>query len=103
MEQLVDTFAVGEAELLVTNAERLWNLCSEALRTQVTEATWRAWFEGVAPLTADNDTLILGVPSTLAKERIEARYLPLMRDLLNDATGVELDVVLEVQPGMALR
>jgi chromosomal replication initiator protein len=77
----------------------LWILCSQALRTQVTEATWRAWFEGVAPVSADDRTLILGVPSTLAKERIEARFLPMMRDLLADATGFELDVVLEVHPG----
>jgi chromosomal replication initiator protein len=95
----VDTSAVGEAELLVTNAERLWILCSQALRTQVTEATWRAWFDGVAPVRADDRTLVLAVPSSLAKERIEARYLALVRDLLTDATGLDLDVQLEIQPG----
>jgi chromosomal replication initiator protein len=95
----VDTSVVGEAELLVTNAERLWILCSQALRTQVTEATWRAWFDGVAPISSDDRTLVLAVPSSLAKERIEARYLPLVRDLLRDATGLELDVELEIQPG----
>jgi hypothetical protein len=100
VDQVVDTSVVGEAELLVTNAERLWILCSQALRTQVTEATWRAWFDGVAPISSDDRTLVLAVPSSLAKERIEARYLPLVRDLLRDAAGLELDVELEIQPGV---
>jgi len=95
----VDTGDAEEAESQVTNAERLWILCSQALRTQVTEATWRAWFEGVAPIEADDRTLVLAVPSSLAKERIEARYLPLVRDLLTDATGLDLEVRLEIQPG----
>jgi chromosomal replication initiator protein len=97
VDQLVDERAVGEAELLVTNAERLWILCSQALRTQVSEATWRAWFEGVTPLEADDRTLVLAVPSSLAKERIEARYLPLVRDLLTDAAGLDLEVRLEIR------
>jgi chromosomal replication initiator protein len=102
VDQVVDTSVVGEAELLVTNAERLWILCSQALRTQVTEATWRAWFEGVVPVRADDRSLVLAVPSSLAKERIEARYLALVRDLLTDATGLDLDVELEVQPGRSV-
>jgi chromosomal replication initiator protein len=101
VDQVVDTLVVGEAELLVTNAERLWILCSQALRTQVTEATWRAWFEGVAPVSADERTLVLAVPSSLAKERIEARYLALVRDLLTDAAGLDLEVRLEVRAGPA--
>ena len=97
----MDDATSGEAEPLVTNAERLWILCSQALRTQVTEATWRAWFEGVTPVRADDRTLVLGVPSGLAKERIEARYLPLIRDLLTDATGLDITVDVEVQAGAA--
>jgi chromosomal replication initiator protein len=101
VDQLVDDGAFGEAELQVTNAERLWILCSQALRTQVTEATWRAWFEGVTPLSADDRSLVLGVPSSLAKERIEARYMSLVRDLLTDATGLDLEVRLEIKAGEA--
>ena len=85
----------------MTNAERLWILCSQALRTQVTEATWRAWFEGVTPVRSDDRSLVLGVPSSLAKERIEARYLPLIRDVLTDATGMDLDVDVEIVVGAA--
>ncbi|MDQ1436455.1 MAG: chromosomal replication initiator protein [Acidimicrobiaceae bacterium] len=101
MDQLVDDRSSGEAKPLVTNAERLWILCSQAVRAQVSEATWRAWFEGVHPLRADDAVLVLGVPSSLAKERIEARYLALIRDLLTDETGRDLDVQIEVVAGSA--
>jgi chromosomal replication initiator protein len=103
VDQLVDDSAVGEEQLLVTTAERLWTVCSQALRTQVTEATWRAWFDGVTPLRADDRRLVLAVPSAVAKERIEGRFLPLVRDVLTDATGLDLEVVLEVHAGAAVQ
>jgi len=96
VDLVVDEEGNREAEGLVTGAEQLWILCSSALRAQVSEATWRAWFEGVAPLKADDDLLVLSVPSSLAKERIEGRYLDMVRDVLAGATGADMDVALEV-------
>ncbi|HMC41065.1 MAG TPA: chromosomal replication initiator protein DnaA [Acidimicrobiales bacterium] len=82
----------------MTEAERLWILCSQALRSQVAEATWKTWFEAISPLRVDDDALVLGVPSSLAKERIDGRYLPLVQDALTGAAGSHLDVHIEVQP-----
>ena len=80
----MDDMVQGEAEALVTNAERLWMMCAEALRSQVSEATWKTWFDGVRAIDADDDHLVLAVPNSLVKERIEHRYLPLVRDVLAD-------------------
>ena len=80
----------------MTNAEQLWMTCAEALRTQVSDATWKTWFDGVRAIEADDDSLVLAVPSSLVKERIEHRYLPLVRDVLADATGSPRGVTLEV-------
>ena len=65
VDQVVDTGDAEEAESQVTNAERLWILCSQALRAQVTEATWRAWFEGVVPIEGDDE----GEPPDSARAR----------------------------------
>jgi chromosomal replication initiator protein len=86
-----------EAEILVTEAQRLWTQCSAMLRAQVSDATWRTWFEAVHPVAVENGTLVLAVPSALAKERIEGRYLGLVRDLMTDATGNELPVRIDVR------
>jgi len=81
----------------VTEAERLWILCSQALRIQVAEATWKTWFETINPLRVDDDALVLAVPSSLAKERLDGRYLSLVQDALAGASGTNLDVRIEVR------
>jgi chromosomal replication initiator protein len=86
-----------EAEILVTEAQHLWTQCSAMLRAQVSDATWRTWFEAVHPVAVEDGILVLAVPSALAKERIEGRYLGLVRDIMSDATGNELPVRLDVR------
>jgi len=89
--------------------EKVWSAGSAALRAQVTDATWKAWFEGVsAAPEATNGHLVLNVPSTLVKERIEDRFLDLVREVVTEATPVGardegavglLDVDIVVRPG----
>ncbi len=71
-------------------------LCAEALHNQVNEATWKTWFDGIRPSWADDDQVVLSVPSSLVKERLESRYLTLVRDVLADATGRQLAIRLVV-------
>ena len=93
----MDVERVAEAEALVTNAEQLWIVCSGALKSQVSEATWKTWFDGIRPVSADDTSLVLSVPSSLVKERLENRYLPLVSDVLADATGVPRAIHLDVR------
>ncbi|MGH9066661.1 MAG: chromosomal replication initiator protein DnaA [Acidimicrobiales bacterium] len=79
------------------DAQRLWMSCSASLRAQVSEATWRAWFDAVAPVAVDEGALVLAVPSSLAKERIEGRYLNLVRTAVRGTTGTDLPVRLLVR------
>src|SRR5690606_41327072 len=54
-------------------------------------------FAGAQPLTIDLETLVVSVPSLVVKERIEGRYLGLVRDALSDAgaTSGELRIVVD--------
>jgi chromosomal replication initiator protein len=81
----------------VTDLERLWIDCAEALRSQVSEATWRTWFAAVTAASMDNDRLVLGVPSPIVRDRLESRYLELIEETVADTLGAAYDVVLEVQ------
>ncbi|MGH9104200.1 MAG: chromosomal replication initiator protein DnaA [Acidimicrobiales bacterium] len=81
----------------VSDAGGLWTACAQPLRAQVSEATWRTWFEGVEALAVEGETLVLSVPSSLAKERIEARYLAIVHGALTEATGADLEVRLDVR------
>jgi chromosomal replication initiator protein len=80
----------------VTDLDRLWTDCAEALRSQVSEATWRTWFAGVGPVTLDNRKLVLSVPSLMVRDRLESRYLELMEETVAEALGESYEVVLDV-------
>ncbi|HUR18474.1 MAG TPA: chromosomal replication initiator protein DnaA [Acidimicrobiales bacterium] len=92
---------MGEANEPVENAERLWMLCAEALHNQVNEATWKTWFDGIRASWADDEQVVLSVPSSLVKERLESRYLTLVREVLADATGKQLAIRLVVDTDAA--
>jgi chromosomal replication initiator protein len=77
-------------------AEELWDAGATALRTQLAEATWHAWFQGVRAVRLDGDILVLAVPSTVACERIRSSYGGLLDDTLRDATGRDIHVELLV-------
>jgi chromosomal replication initiator protein len=86
---------------LVVSADHLWTTCSETLRGRLSEATWKTWFEAAIPRHLTDDELVLAVPSSLVKERIEARYADEVREALADAGYAGILVVLEVDTDKA--
>ena len=80
----------------VTDAQRLWNVCAAALRNQVSDVVWHTAFDGVRALAYDGTILTLGVPNPLAKDRIEGRYLGLVRDALEEAGAPHTQLRLQI-------
>lgn len=87
---------------LVTEAQQLWNDCSGALRSQVSEAAWKAWFSGIRPLAVANGTLVLSVPNAVVRERLEGRFSALLHDALHDTSGKDYPVRFDVEVSQAL-
>jgi chromosomal replication initiator protein len=81
----------------VTEAQQLWNDCSVALRSQVSEATWKAWFSGIRPVAVANGALVLSVPNAVVRERLEGRFSALLHDALHDASGKDYPVRFDVE------
>lgn len=84
-------------QTVVKEADRLWTTCSAQLRDRVPEASWQSLFGAVRPVSVEDGCLVLAVPSGLAKERIESRYLPLVEEILEATTGAGLQVRLAVE------
>jgi chromosomal replication initiator protein len=97
VDQVVDDVVVWEAEALVTDPGQLWNACAASLRGQVSEATWKTWFEGITPMTADERGLALAVPSSVVKERLEGRYLGLVEHAVASALGSPVAIRIDVR------
>jgi len=82
----------------VNEAQRLWDECAGILRAQVSEPVWLTSFEAARAVSLDGGLLTLAVPSFLAKERIEGRYLSLVRDALTEIGASDIDLALEISP-----
>src|SRR4051812_18172370 len=81
----------------MAGAERLWGACVGVLRNEVPDSIWNTWLASARPHALIDHRLFLTVPSPLAKERIEARYLELVTDVVSDVAGEPHEVVLEVR------
>jgi chromosomal replication initiator protein len=85
----------------VDGAQALWTACAKAVRDQVSDGVWLSSFSGVEPVSVDEHALVLAVPSPWVKERIETRFLDLLRAALEDVGAGELELVLSVRPAAA--
>jgi chromosomal replication initiator protein len=86
----------------VTDAAELWTTCAASIRDQVSDAVWQTTFVGARLVRVDGGTLVIAVPSLLVKERIEGRYLWMVRDAVADAGAPELDLSIVVDAPVAI-
>jgi chromosomal replication initiator protein len=87
----------------VSDAVQVWTACANNIRAQVSDVVWNTTFAGAHPVTIDLDTLVVSVPNLVVKERIEGRYLSLVRDALTEtgaATG-DLRIVIQADEAVA--
>jgi chromosomal replication initiator protein len=70
---------------VVSEPEEEWTAVAQLLRAQLTESVWFSTFADVVPVAHDEEeSLIIQVPSTLARDRILTRYGPLITDAMSD-------------------
>ncbi len=82
----------------VLEAERVWTAVSVSLRAQLTESVWFSTFADARAVGSETpSTLVLEVASTLARERIQSRYMAMVTDALAEAGypdwGVDVTIV----------
>jgi chromosomal replication initiator protein len=78
------------------NAKQIWQTAIERLRTRVTAAVFTTWFQGTSALSFQEGVFVICVPTTFAKEQLESRFIELIRSTLNDITGKNVEVRVEV-------
>jgi chromosomal replication initiator protein len=82
---------------VTSEAHHLWDTCAALLRAQVSDIVWHTAFEGVRAVSYDGSTLVLGVPTTIARDRIEGRYVGLVRDALDEAGAPHAQLQLRLE------
>lgn len=87
-----------EALNQVSEAAELWTTSSEVLRDDVREAVWRTWFDGLEVEELDDSILTLTAPSSLVRDRLEDRYLPLIEQTVSQVASSDIKVRIRVRP-----
>jgi len=82
----------------VTDAQELWQACTSTIREQLNDLTWQNTFDEVRLEAGEPGELVLVVPNLFTLERIENRYLSLVRDALNGTGASAYQLRLEVAP-----
>ena len=81
----------------MSESEQLWTAVAQLLRAQVSEAVWFSTFQDVTALESDASTLRVSAPNSHTRDRILSRYLPLVRDALEEIGQSGLHFAVEVQ------
>ncbi|MDG2211992.1 MAG: chromosomal replication initiator protein DnaA [Acidimicrobiales bacterium] len=77
-------------------AQTLWDSCTDAIRSQVSDIVWQMNFHSAQPLELLENELIIIVPSETIKERIEGRYREIVQDAISEAANDGLLLRIEV-------
>jgi chromosomal replication initiator protein len=81
----------------VDEHDQVWTAVAQLLRAQVSEAVWLSTFQDVYPLAGDSMQLRVSAPNGHVKDRILSRYLPLVRDALEEIGAAGTQFAIEVQ------
>jgi chromosomal replication initiator protein len=68
----------------VSDQDEVWTAVAQLLRAQLTESVWFSTFQDVEPVVSDDSRLLVQVPSTLARDRILNRYLPIVTEAMEE-------------------
>ena len=77
-------------------AQTLWDSCTDAIRSQVSDIVWQMNFHSAQPLELLENELTIIVPSETIKERIEGRYREIVQDAISEAANDGLLLRIEV-------
>ena len=81
----------------MSDHEQLWTAVAQLLRAQVSEAVWFSTFQDVVALDSDSSMVRVSAPNAHARDRILSRYLPLVRDALEEIGAAHVQFAIEVQ------
>ena len=82
-----------------TEADGVWRQASQQLKQHLSGGNFAAWLGQAKAVAIDDDTFVLSVPSTFAKDRIEGQYLSLLSESVSRAAERQLEIALVSDEG----
>ena len=72
---------------MVQDCNAVWNGCLSVIREEISEQSFRTWFEPIRPIRLQENTLTLQVPNKFFFEWLEEHYLPVLRKSIRQTLG----------------
>ena len=81
------------------NGEQIWQAAQEELRFQLSKPSYETWLKNASLVGRDKNDFKIGVPTKLAKDWLEDRYLAMIKETLSAIVSGDVSVAFEVVPG----
>jgi len=78
----------------------VWNAMLESIQERVTRPSFETWLRHTKPLGAEGSTIVVGVPNQFARDWVESRWAPLIRETLQSMLGQQVQLKFVIPPGM---
>jgi len=85
-------FIAALGGLIMKDYKEIWNQTLDLIEKKVSGPSFETWLKDTEAVNYIGDTLIVGVPTDFVKEWLDNRYAQLIRDVLNEITGLNLKV-----------
>ena len=86
----------------VFDPQQIWALAQEELRFQLARPGYETWLANAVLVNCEDDrAFTIGVPTRLARDWLNERYLPLIRETLTGLLAHECEVTITVDPAAA--
>jgi chromosomal replication initiator protein len=74
---------------MTSNPSKVWENCLSSIKTRVSNQSFQTWFEPIVPLSIQNNTLTIQVPSKFFYEWLEDKYVDVLREAINTHLGAK--------------
>ena len=74
------------------NLEELWLSSLDIIKTELTEVSFNTWLKTIEPMTINDNRIMLGAPNEFTKSILEARYLTLIQNAINQVSNKNYDI-----------
>jgi chromosomal replication initiator protein len=69
--------------------DKVWNNCLEIIKDNVSQQSFKTWFEPIKPLRIKDNVLTIQVPSHFFYEYLEEHYIDLLKKTITKELGIE--------------
>ncbi|NPV70004.1 MAG: chromosomal replication initiator protein DnaA [Firmicutes bacterium] len=81
-----------------TELGQMWEKALETVERDLFKPTFQQWLKNTKPLAFYGDTMVISIPNEFARNWVESRYTPLLKKVLKDISGQDVNLTFVIPP-----